>query len=157
MNYQFKGTQGPWKAEQATNDATGSGCHMMNIRQDTKAYTSTIATVDGFWYKGSGNTELEAISIIRANAAMITAAPKMFEALQAADELLSFHEGAAKPEYEGAYSTARINGEDIAGLHATIREAIATALALPRWRYGTPGARIPSDDAQPGVALSERE
>lgn len=62
-----------------------------------------------------------------ANARLIAAAPDILEALRKADDLLGFHEGSAKPEFEGARPTVRINGEDHAELLAVLRAAIAKA------------------------------
>lgn len=60
-----------------------------------------------------------ALRIENANAVLL-------RALGSAESLLSFHEGCAKPEFDGAHPTIRVNGEDWEGLLRQVREAIAT-------------------------------
>lgn len=62
-----------------------------------------------------------------ANQKLLSAAPELYEALVKAEELFSFHEGSAKPEFDGAHPTVRINGEDFAILLADIRAALSKA------------------------------
>lgn len=65
-----------------------------------------------------------AIEVAEARAAVADA----FAALSATEELLAFHEGSAKPEFEGAHPTVRVNGEDWAELTAKVRAALARVL-----------------------------
>lgn len=55
------------------------------------------------------------------------AAPVMYEALGLARDLLEFHEGSAKPQYEGAFPSIRVNGKDWEDLLAAVRAALAKA------------------------------
>jgi hypothetical protein len=52
----------------------------------------------------------------------------LVEAMLAAEDLLAFHEGSAKPEFEGAHPTVRVNGDDWAELTLKVRAALAPFL-----------------------------
>ncbi len=58
-------------------------------------------------------------------AELFRAAPELLAALTSAEDLLAFHEGSARPEFEGAEPTVRVNGEDHAELLAKVRAALA--------------------------------
>lgn len=56
-----------------------------------------------------------------------TAMEALREALVSLKELFEFHEGSAKPEFEGAYPTIRVNGTDWSEGLAKIAAALAPA------------------------------
>lgn len=62
-----------------------------------------------------------------ANARLISQAPSLVAVLTSSEELLSFYEGCASPEFDGAEPTVRFNGKDLADLLANIRAAISRA------------------------------
>lgn len=62
-----------------------------------------------------------------ANARLISQAPSLVAVLTSSEELLSFYEGCASPELDGAEPTVRFNGKDLADLLANIRAAISRA------------------------------
>lgn len=97
-------TKGPW--------AVDGGC---------RATGFTVKIASGELLVGGAGLTSEA------NARLIAASPTMYESLVKAEELFSFHEGSAKPEFDGAHPTVRINGEDFAILLADIRAALSKA------------------------------
>lgn len=56
---------------------------------------------------------------------------KMLQVLNAAKDLLEFHEGSAKLEFDRAFPTIRVKGEDWQNLLNSVRAAIAEAEAHP--------------------------
>jgi hypothetical protein len=63
----------------------------------------------------------------RDNAQLLSVLPDFLDALIHCEDLLSFHEGSAKPERDGAHPTVRINGEDFNVALAVVRAALAKA------------------------------
>ena len=109
-------TPGPWDLGTEGNGSVGS------VYCDD-ATGSRVAIV----YGNGQEFSLIPRAVEEANARLIAAAPSLVECLASSEELLSFYEGSASPEFDGAEPTVRINGEDFAGLLANIRAAISRA------------------------------
>lgn len=105
---EVKHTAGPWHFTDDYN------AHVIRAKaKEDRVYGDLLASIWG------GHHE--------ANARLIASAPTMLEALAHAEALLAFHEGSAKPQYDGAEPTVRLNGDDLAAALLVIREAIAKA------------------------------
>lgn len=104
-------TPGPWSVGKKTG---------------TLIFTGPDGGMGDFICEVSGEDDTPR-EVNKANARLIAASPTMYETLVLAEELLSFHEGCAKPEFDGAHPTLRINGEDFANLLADIRAALSKA------------------------------
>lgn len=116
-------TKGPWMV------GKGYGMHGAEVvGNEGNRMVCGVIGVDKDQYDKEGRK----IATVRseegwANARLIASSPELYEALVKAEELLSFHEGSAKPEFDGAHPTVRINGEDFAILLADIRAALSKA------------------------------
>lgn len=120
-------TPGPWRYEagggHACNSVRGSESVQVHGWPERRNGISNASYSDRIC-ENLGDPDLDGPA---ANIRLITSAPELLDALRKADDLLGRHEGSAKPEFEGARPTVRINGEDHAELLAVLRAAIAKA------------------------------